>query len=85
MKAHDVRHLCVCPRCGGLGDDRETINPITPAHTGSHWHPRCFYEDFGKQGVLGSLPDIEQDKFRLCDIPPGVMKTLLRYRENRQR
>lgn len=83
MKAHDVRHLSVCPGCQGLADVRETVNPMHICEwTNSKWHPKCYFEKFGKQDVIERLPRSEQDKFRLCDIPAGVMKTLLRLREN---
>lgn len=68
LKAHDIRHLCVCPYCGGMGDDRDTV---------SAFHPKCFYEAHGEVGVLALSPD-DRNKFRLCDIPVAVAKKLMR-------
>lgn len=78
--AHDVRHLCVCGRCGELADDRDTVTYDTPASAGIHWHPQCFYERYGRQVVIERLPPDQQDKFRLRDVPAGVMKRLLQVR-----
>lgn len=87
MKAHDVRHLCVCSGCHRLADDRETVNRDHPVWGASKWewkytswHPQCYYVQFGAQNVL-CLPQSERDKIRLCDVPINVMKALLRLRE----
>lgn len=71
LKAHDVRHLCVCPYCAGMGDDRDTVNAF---------HPKCFYEAHGEVGVMALSTD-DQDKFRMCDIPDGLMRALMEQRQ----
>lgn len=88
MKAHDVRHLCVCLGCHKIADNRETVNRDGQYWGASKfkrrhesWHPQCFYVKFGKQNVL-ALPQSEREKFRLSDVPAGVMKTLLRLRDD---
>jgi hypothetical protein len=67
LKAHDIRHLCVCAHCDGMADDRETVRDL---------HPRCFYEMEGNAGVLALCSD-DRDKFALGDIPVELMKRLL--------
>lgn len=73
--AHDIRHLCVCARCGGLADDRRTVDLI-PAQRDKKWHPKCFFDEFGEAGVL-DLAHWHQAKFRICDIPLDLMKKLV--------
>ena len=77
LLAHDVRHLCKCPCCDGIADDREGIQ-----WKGQEYHPVCFYRAFGRRTTLELLPRSEQLKFRLSDVPLAVMKTLIRYIEN---
>ena len=70
LKAHDVRHLCVCFVCGAMADDRDVVFDA---------HPKCFYEKEGRIRVL-NLCDDDMDKFRLGDIPLDLMKELLERR-----
>jgi hypothetical protein len=73
MKAHDVRHLCVCALCEGLADDRAAI-PREP--TPEYYHPACFVEKFGEARVL-SLPPEDRKKFRICDVSAETMRKLI--------
>ena len=77
--AHDVRHLCVCEGCKELADDRDTVNPdhTQPFYRDTNWHPKCYYEKFGRQAVVERLSRDNQNKFRLCDIPAELMRELL--------
>ncbi len=67
LKAHDVRHLHTCKICGGMADDREVVSDA---------HPKCYYEEFGRQAVL-SLGAEDRNKFALGDIPVSLMKELV--------
>jgi len=80
LKAHDIRHLCVCTKCGDLADDRETVSPTYAPNIEGQWHPACFYLTFGATAVVERLTRNQQDKFALGDIPVGVMKKLLDLR-----
>lgn len=72
--AHDIRRLCKCTRCGGLGDREQMICvAIGPYHT------RCFREVFGFEGVL-ALPTDLMGKFRICDLTASEMRTLINRR-----
>lgn len=71
MKAHDVRHLRICPDCRKLGDDRDMI-----CIGRGHWHSSCAFKAFGLSGIL-KLPRSVQDKFSLADIGPKAMKQLI--------
>jgi hypothetical protein len=73
--ARDVRHLCACAKCEGLGDERVMIDLI-PAMPDKRWHPKCFYDEFGESDVI-SLRRADWAKFRLCDIPLKLMKRLV--------
>lgn len=81
LKAHDVRHLCVCAHCGNLADDRETVSPNHHfPHVPETWHPKCLFEEYGGDYVVERLSRDQQNKFALGDIPVEVMKKLLRQR-----
>jgi hypothetical protein len=71
MKADDVRHLCLCPVCGKLGDERGMIKagPM-------EWlaHDRCVFEQLG-EGIL-NLPKGERAKFTLRAVGPDMMRRL---------
>jgi hypothetical protein len=76
MKAHDVRHLRICPCCQALGDDREMVTIVM--------HGRCAFDHFGIGGLL-KLPDEERNKLTIGDIGPAAMKVLVEDYERRQR
>lgn len=86
VKAHDIRHLCICGICGGIADQRASISanaayrygPGSPARSepDAFWHPACCYEDKGEKFVL-DLPGSEQAKFCLSDAPVSVIKQLV--------
>jgi hypothetical protein len=76
LKAHDVRHLCTCTKCGGLADDRATVSPTTYPNIEWRGHPECFYKAFGAVGVE-RLDREQQNKFALGDIPASLMKKLV--------
>jgi hypothetical protein len=71
MNADDVRHLCLCPVCGKLGDQRGMIKagPM-------EWlaHDRCVFEQLG-EGIL-NLPKGERAKFTLRAVWPDMMRRL---------
>lgn len=71
MKAHDVRHLCICPRCERMGDDREMISWFPEM-----FHPDCFAKEFGEDAIFG-LERSERRKFRLGDVSTATMHRLL--------
>ncbi len=56
--AHDVRRLCACHHCKGIGDRKRMISVQKPYHT------LCFRQTFGFEAVL-ALPDTQQGKFRI--------------------
>lgn len=62
MKAHDVRHLCICTSCGKIGDDREMI-----AIGGDRAHGCCVFDVLGMSAVL-RLPVEELKKFSIDDL-----------------
>lgn len=72
MTSHDVRHLVLCTGCGGLADDRSSVQP----GFGQHWHPGCFVADFGEDAVF-TLHYENRRKFRLCDVSPATMRRLV--------
>ncbi|WP_027521722.1 hypothetical protein [Bradyrhizobium sp. Ec3.3] len=86
MKAHDVRHLCLCGICGGIADQRTSISynkafryshiPSARKEPDVFWHPACCYAEFGKKFVL-DMPVSEQEKFRICDAPMDVIRELI--------
>jgi len=81
LKAHDVRHLCTCTKCGGLADDRETVSPTYAPNISWQGHPSCFYEVFGPTAILERLTHEQQNKFTLGDIPASLMRKLLEGRK----
>lgn len=62
MKAHDVRHLCLCKVCGDLADDRSVIETKVGSIHGS-----CAYNTMGIGGLL-TLPDSEIRKLTISDV-----------------
>jgi hypothetical protein len=72
MKAGDVRHLCLCPVCGKLGDGRGMIKagPMD-------WlaHDRCVFEQLGE--AILNLPKEERAKFSLAAVGPDMMRRLI--------
>jgi len=71
MKAHDVRHLAICPKCGDLVDRRRSV----PLY-GSHYHGKCAYRLLGADALVALPPDVTSH-VRLSDIPKIVMQRLL--------
>ena len=61
MDADVVRHLCLCPVCGKLGDEWVMVR-VGPM--GCLSHDRCVFEQLG-EGIL-NLPKEEQAKFTLA-------------------
>ncbi len=86
VRAHDIRHLCLCGLCGGIADERTSISynvayrcsriPGDRKEPDVFWHPACCYEHFGEKVIL-EMPESEQEKFCLSDIPASVMVKLL--------
>lgn len=62
MKAHDVRHLCMCKVCGDLADDRVAIDTKVGA-----LHGACAFNVMGIDGLL-ALPDAEIRKLTISDV-----------------
>ncbi len=75
--AHDVRRLCACNHCKGIGDRKQMISVQKPFHT------LCFRQAFGFAAVL-ALPDEQKDKFRLMDLSTEEMRALLRSRSKQK-
>lgn len=73
--AHDIRRLCKCTHCDGLGDREQMIRVATGLY-----HTRCFREAFGFRGVL-ALPTELMGKFRMCDLTASELRTLINRRE----
>jgi hypothetical protein len=65
MDADVVRHLCLCPVCGKLGDEWVMVR-VGPM--GCLSHDRCVFEQLG-EGIL-NLPKEEQAKFTLAAVGP---------------
>lgn len=81
LKAHDIRHLGLCAICGGIADQRTSISyeaayGYKAQDPNAMWHPKCTFEHFGEKFVL-DLPQSEQNKFCLSDIPLKTMKKLV--------
>jgi len=71
MKAHDVRHLKLCPSCSSIGDEREM------AFDGSDfYHGRCFEADFGLDALI-ALPRKQRDHLTLGDVGNETMTILI--------
>jgi hypothetical protein len=71
MKA-DVRHLCLCPVCGKLGDERAMIKA---GPMGCLALERCVFEQLG-EGIL-NLPKEERAKYTLAGVGPHMMRRLI--------
>lgn len=79
---HGTEHLCLCRECGKVGITHDTINVAgAEGTTPTHWHPKCFFDQFGVIGVLQHLSPNEQAKFRICDAPSSVIRAMLRLRK----
>jgi hypothetical protein len=72
MDADVVRHLCLCPVCGKLGDEWVMVS-VGPM--GCLSHDRCVFEQLG-EGIL-NLPKEEQAKFTLAAVGPDMMRRLV--------
>jgi len=67
----DVRALCVCGSCGGLGNSDSMIDH------GKQWlHGRCFVSRYGK-AQLCHLPKTKTDRLTLGDLGVEIMKYLI--------
>lgn len=73
MRAHDVRHLCVCSHCEQMGDDRSMIVSQFPESL----HPACFVERYGEEAIFEKLSRDEHRLFRLSDVTHFTMQRLL--------
>jgi hypothetical protein len=71
MNGDDVRHLCLCPVCGKLGDERLMVR-VGPM--GCLAHDRCVFEQLG-EGIL-NLPKEERAKFTLAAVGPEMLRRL---------
>jgi hypothetical protein len=81
LKAHDIRHLGLCAICGGIADQRTSISyraayDYEAQDPNAMWHPKCTFEHFGEKFVL-DLPESEQNKFCLSDVPVSTMKKII--------
>ena len=73
MKAHDVRHLRVCPDCNSLGDSRRGMLKLSD---GKHYHDYCLVKRM-TLGDLMRLPATERDKITLGAAGPDLMRDLM--------
>ena len=71
MKADEVRHLCLCPVCGKVGDVRLMVR-AGPMQCLAH--DRCVFEQLG-EGIL-NLPQEERVKFTLEAVGSDMMRRL---------
>lgn len=71
MKADEVRHLCLCPVCGKLGDEWLMIR-AGPMKCFAH--DRCVFEQLG-EGIL-NLPKEKRAKFTLVAVGSDMMRRL---------
>ena len=72
LKAHDVRHLTICPACGNIGDSRTMIQ----MQDNRLLHGKCAFEELGLDGIT-KLPESEVGKFRLDEIGVEAMRILV--------
>jgi len=68
MRADRVRHLCLCPVCGKLGDERRMVK-AGPMECLAH--DRCVFEQLGER--ILNLPKEERAKFTLAAVGPRMM------------
>lgn len=68
--AHDVRQLCSCANCGGMGDRRHM-----PKVNGRYIHGFCAVDTLGIEGVC-KLPRKEVGKITLGEIGAKKMKLI---------
>ena len=71
MKTDEVRHLCLCPVCGKLGNERLMVRAGPMECLG---HDRCVYDQLG-EGIL-NLPQEERVKFTLEAVGSDMMRRL---------
>lgn len=69
-KAHDVRRLTACAKCGFIGDKQ-----YMPKVDGKHIHGYCALDQIGVDGLL-KLPPSEFGKVTLGEIGAEAMKEL---------
>lgn len=83
LKAHDVRHLCLCGLCGSIGDDREMVlvNHVELPRLGyGLWknvpmHGACAFKKLG-DGIL-DLPNEQRAKFTINDLGVEMMRRMV--------
>jgi hypothetical protein len=71
MKTDEVRHLCLCPVCGKVGDER-LMARVGPMECLAH--DRSVFEQLG-DSIL-NLPKEERAKFTLEAVGPDMMRRL---------
>jgi hypothetical protein len=72
MKAHDVRRLNLCAKCGKVGihkPDGITFPPLVILHGGKYYHPTCL----SLRELLTADSD-EIKSIRICDVPMAKLK-----------
>lgn len=69
---HDIRHWCVCARCGYLGDDRRMITVGA-----EQYHDACAVANFTTAQIL-EMPIDELNKFTLCATGINLMKAIMK-------
>jgi hypothetical protein len=72
MQDDAIPHLCLCPVCGKLGDERVMVR-VGPM--GCLAHDRCVFKQLG-EGIL-NLPKEERAKFTLATVGPDMMRRLV--------
>lgn len=72
-KAHDIRLLCSCAICDGVGLSPEMI----AVAAASQVHPSCFYQVHGERALL-QLSQDDLAKVKVSDAPVSTMKKLVR-------
>lgn len=70
--AHDVRRLCMCARCGHIGDCRY----MPKIDGGFLLHGHCAWAQLGLAGII-KLPRAEISKLTLKESGPDNMRALV--------
>ena len=81
MKAHDVRHLCICGLCGSIGDNRKMLSIDFPRSDYGIWknvtvHGACAYAKLGED--ILTLPFEQRTKLTISDVGIEMMQRLVR-------
>lgn len=77
LTAHDVRYLCTCSACEGLGDRRTMIHCMIWG-VGEKYHDSCAVEKLGDY-VL-KLPAEELDKISIGAAGADLMRKIIETR-----